>query len=255
VLGIAVNPQRHLGDFSLNKLILAAACMASAFTALPVQAAKMLVTFSGTVMNGNDQFGRFGTPGQMLTGMTYVARYTIDTNAPTLFPVEDTANHSRIDSGTAYNLPYDQPSLLATLTINQHTLITGHYSATAQYGREIFGPSATQHSLVFNATNGSNGLGNILVWNSFGSAPSAHLTEEFDVSLGDGLGVQSYFNDNMNGVNTHAQLNVTHISAQALAVPEPASWALLIGGFGIVGAASRRRVVALIGSRIPDLPL
>ena len=36
-------------------------------------------------------------------------------------------------------------------------------------------------------------------------------------------------------------LNVT----PSVAVPEPASWAMLIAGFGLVGAAARRRRTAL----------
>lgn len=35
------------------------------------------------------------------------------------------------------------------------------------------------------------------------------------------------------------------ISAATAAVPEPASWAMMIGGFGLVGAAVRRRKVAV----------
>ena len=33
----------------------------------------------------------------------------------------------------------------------------------------------------------------------------------------------------------------TQSASFALAVPEPAAWALMIGGFGIVGGAARRR--------------
>ena len=36
--------------------------------------------------------------------------------------------------------------------------------------------------------------------------------------------------------------NTAQIYVQALGVPEPASWALMIGGFGLMGAAMRRRV-------------
>lgn len=36
-----------------------------------------------------------------------------------------------------------------------------------------------------------------------------------------------------------------HVNAAAFAVPEPATWAMLIAGFGMVGAAMRRRAVVL----------
>jgi hypothetical protein len=35
--------------------------------------------------------------------------------------------------------------------------------------------------------------------------------------------------------------NIGSVSANVALVPEPASWALLIAGFGLVGAAARRR--------------
>ena len=39
--------------------------------------------------------------------------------------------------------------------------------------------------------------------------------------------------------------NTAQIYVQALGVPEPASWALMIGGFGLMGAAMRRRTRSL----------
>jgi len=40
-------------------------------------------------------------------------------------------------------------------------------------------------------------------------------------------------------------LNIGSISYETAAVPEPASWMLMIGGFGAIGAAMRRRRVAV----------
>lgn len=52
-----------------------------------------------------------------------------------------------------------------------------------------------------------------------------------------------------NGGNRHGQAQgMSHLvffGAQAVAVPEPATWALLILGFGVVGAGLRRRQPAL----------
>ncbi len=49
---------------------------------------------------------------------------------------------------------------------------------------------------------------------------------------------------NWNGLSFDGGTVVT-LDINAAGVPEPASWALMIGGFGLVGAAMRRRVSAL----------
>lgn len=49
------------------------------------------------------------------------------------------------------------------------------------------------------------------------------------------------------GVGTGDMLQVTSILAVA-GVPEPASWALMIGGFGLIGATARRRRVAAVSA-------
>lgn len=43
-----------------------------------------------------------------------------------------------------------------------------------------------------------------------------------------------------------ALLTISDGSGTGSAVPEPASWAMLIGGFGLVGASLRRRRVAMV---------
>ncbi|CAM3154392.1 hypothetical protein SPAN111604_06990 [Sphingomonas antarctica] len=44
-----------------------------------------------------------------------------------------------------------------------------------------------------------------------------------------------------NGYNNDSTL----LSASVASVPEPASWAMMLGGFGLIGAATRRRVRAV----------
>jgi hypothetical protein len=43
------------------------------------------------------------------------------------------------------------------------------------------------------------------------------------------------------GTVTYANFSVAGLVSGSAAVPEPASWALMIGGFGIAGGALRRR--------------
>ncbi|MBO9577069.1 MAG: PEPxxWA-CTERM sorting domain-containing protein [Sphingobium sp.] len=49
------------------------------------------------------------------------------------------------------------------------------------------------------------------------------------------------FNDNYEPISTAPTETVPAGSPPAGAVPEPATWALMIGGFGLAGAAMRRR--------------
>jgi hypothetical protein len=51
----------------------------------------------------------------------------------------------------------------------------------------------------------------------------------------------TYIGGSLNGSNSaFAQIALDHVAALA-AVPEPASWLMMIGGFGMVGGAMRRR--------------
>ena len=57
------------------------------------------------------------------------------------------------------------------------------------------------------------------------------------------FGQSAGFDRPVDTTHVRGQMSVDSISLPpfAAAVPEPASWALLIGGFGMVGAAARRR--------------
>jgi hypothetical protein len=73
-----------------------------------------------------------------------------------------------------------------------------------------------------------------LVLTSFSNFPLGDLADGFD-------------NDGAPGFNDRSPnwaidiLNVDSVTTQAVTVPEPASWAMLIAGFGLTGAVLRRR--------------
>jgi hypothetical protein len=63
-----------------------------------------------------------------------------------------------------------------------------------------------------------------------------------------GMGVDAFFGlstknnpDGVPGGSNTAVFSLGQVTVPAAAVPEPASWALMLGGFGLLGATARRR--------------
>ena len=107
-----------------------------------------------------------------------------------------------------------------------------------------FSGAANDVSFVYNNFGGFNG-------SSFSAYNGTTLVSSGALDTNGG-----YFNTNVagsditslvlsNGNSTAWQVGVTSLSFTAGAVPEPQSWAMLIAGFGLVGAAMRRRLAAL----------
>ena len=119
----------------------------------------------------------------------------------------------------------------------------------------LFGLDARTGGLVrsTNANAGTyvstNPMG--MAYQSLGLALDNSQAIGFDISGGTGLGYFNYFNDFYRiNLATGAPTLVGSIGGMgsivglaAGSVPEPASWAMLITGFGLVGAAARRRQV------------
>ena len=95
---------------------------------------------------------------------------------------------------------------------------------TVQYGPDIFGSYASFDSLTrVNSSNGNNFLG-------------------FRALVGDDAYYGFVFTTNgiLNGYGFETSAN-TAITATTAAVPEPATWAMMIGGFAFAGSVLRRR--------------
>ncbi|GGE00190.1 hypothetical protein GCM10011529_02970 [Polymorphobacter glacialis] len=121
---------------------------------------------------------------------------------------------------------------------------TTTYYPTAHTVNFAFGSGASDISFVYNNFGGGNG-------SSFSAYNGATLVSSgaLDATWGyfstnvTGSGITSLVLSNNN--STGWQFGVTSLSFTAGAVPEPQSWAMLIAGFGLVGAAMRRRSAAL----------
>lgn len=77
---------------------------------------------------------------------------------------------------------------------------------------------------------------------SFGDVSNGYIDFSFDVSdlLAAGGTYQLRFANVAN--DAALQLGVDNVSLNVSAVPEPGSWALMLAGFGVVGAIARRRL-------------
>jgi len=138
-------------------------------------------------------------------------------------------------------------TLLASATVTAGDTAIGHFV----YKLGSFGTLATNTGYLI---VGTMPAGNNLVWDNAGFATNpafnvasysdrytADLSGGFDPEV-KGSAINGYFGPNLligSGGGTGGG------GGGAGAVPEPASWAMLIAGFGLTGAAMRRRRVAV----------
>jgi hypothetical protein len=110
---------------------------------------------------------------------------------------------------------------------------SAHVQAVLAFDAPDVGPASTGGSAGYITAGGTLTLGG-LVWDnpfqSFTTADGSNFTVHFDDLAGFAIG--STITD---------KVTITVNSIGAGAVPEPASWALMIGGFGMAGAMLRRR--------------
>jgi hypothetical protein len=117
---------------------------------------------------------------------------------------------------------------------------------------------ALKTDVLFNTGAANNGVTNIANgtgwynadnW-SFGFAPAGEAVTKFECDTNSGLGrlcihtlagVGGYRINNNLGLNSSSAFEKVIFTSASAVVPEPANWALLIAGFGLVGAFARRR--------------
>ena len=78
--------------------------------------------------------------------------------------------------------------------------------------------------------------------------PYQHLTLDLSAYAGQNIYLAFNYSTLDSGDNDHAGARIDNIAVDGVvreAVPEPASWALMLGGFGMIGGALRRRRAAV----------
>ncbi|MCM0032872.1 PEPxxWA-CTERM sorting domain-containing protein [Sandarakinorhabdus limnophila] len=120
---------------------------------------------------------------------------------------------------------------------------------------------ALKTDVLFNtgaANNGTTNIANGTGWYnadnwSFGFVPAGETPNKNECDTASGIGrlcihtltfTGGYRINDIQGLNSSAAYEKLVFTNSGSVVPEPASWAMLIAGFGLVGAAARRRRAA-----------
>ncbi len=213
----------------------------------PASATAYYATFTGNLTGAADFAGLFGPPGTDISGMPFSARYRVDPGVPGISVLTSGyGSFQELASGSAGHFPQ---AISATLTINGHTqVVSGGYNGTVVqeddytpgfprigngdeilYVAEGFPTAGTFTSLSFSIEDVVSDI-------TFTSNFAAPFENQFY-----GTTLQDSRFEFSNGSNqAYGSLRATHLSVTA-SVPEPASWMMLIAGFGLAGAALRRQ--------------
>jgi len=209
--------------------IAAAAWLAGSAASAAVEVA----TFTGTVSNSQNFTGEFGTAGS-LNGDSFVLTYTYDTS---IGARTTTATKDELLSGASNVEP---PSVRAELTING----TGQSFVGENYGLAMAQPGALQFEAQDCAPTPEpcadfNNYVTMLA-NPAGSPASLEALIPLAGATGTGeFSLVTY--DPESQLYAHYAYGELDVASVALApgVPEPATWAMMLVGAGLIGASLR----------------
>ena len=225
----------------------AALLLAGAFTQ-PASAATYLITYTGTVSSGVDSTGVFGTKWTNLAGNNFTVVYTLTSPQPgsETYSAGPTA-YTRGGSSSGTISPVS-----ATITIKGITqTIDGTAFGQAYQFNDASGDSvshvAQQYSLneTSYVNNTISSSVNNIVNSTDYTAALNYLSQADDYRSGSFQIERYYISGNGDYVFTglaYGNMISNSVTIAAVdAAPEPATWAMMIAGFGAVGGSLRRR--------------
>lgn len=111
--------------------------------------------------------------------------------------------------------------------------LTGFQPGTASFAGRFAADNLVSAATLNGAAITRGGAGGFGSWTNFSSGPAVFVNGQNTLNF-------TLRNLALSSGNP-AGLRVEFLSSSVIPVPEPASWAMLITGFGLVGAAARRR--------------
>jgi PEP-CTERM motif len=233
----------------------------------PALAATYIITYTGTVATSTtDSAGFFGAVNASLTGLDFVATFTADDATPAARYTSD-PEFTTLIGGPGIPDPGPPPPILpgtsrspvsATLTINGITQrladINRFIGVVQKRDNSVFPGADSLQTQVDERVLGANVNTRYLQIAVFSTVNNLFTTSGFGESIDRTLVASDQFNSffalsNVSGQggpigSVSGTFNVSTIkfmTQNAGAVPEPASWAFMIVGLGLVGSALRRR--------------
>lgn len=215
--------------------------------ACPANAATYLTTYTGTIATGSDGLGAFGTPGASLVGLAFTAVFELTSPLPGAFTGSAPA-FEYISGGSSLGPGVPSP-VSGKLTINGNTVqFFGSELGVAQINNETpVGVDQIRYYAEHNSGDFRYVLGasafstnNFINLTNLTTPVSYTLNNPGDGSVGN-FDIRSL--TNLSAPKSTASFNVSSVTVSpfASAVPEPATWATMLLGFGLMGAAMRYR--------------
>lgn len=206
-------------------------------------AAIMQATFIGTLTGGADTTGIFGQAGGDLSGQAYSSTYEFNTALGEFVPLGADAVLGYVQvggAGTSSPL-FPSPVLNASVTIagvavSIDPVLGGDFGGAGLTGYPVFDVDALAGSNHFRSWVGNIHFG---VLNN----DPTHTFSGSGSGPGSGLSTFAYASGTsaFSAMGTAASVLVICLRDCPAAVPEPATWALMLSGFIGLGAALRRR--------------
>ena len=215
-----------------------AAIGAALVAAAPAAAIVKIATYTGIVVYGYDLTGEFGTPNTDLAGANWTATFTYDKTLGGYQYSDLTADDSQ--GGTSVGT--GSPILSATITINGVTKTGAGQTLGKAYTSST---PAVAHLSDDSLDDAAAYLQHYIYAFGYPAGAPASLDQNFGpAASSNGYGYVNWIRyDKVAG--SYLEYAYAYLGSDSVYsvsdVPEPASWALMIGGFGMVGAALRRR--------------
>ncbi|HEY0437051.1 MAG TPA: PEPxxWA-CTERM sorting domain-containing protein [Phenylobacterium sp.] len=231
----------------ISTFAVAAAALSMLAAGSATQAAVQVATYTGIIMSGTDDRSLFG--GGDLTGDHFTAVLTYDTSIG--LRGQD-HNHPAYDDLKNATFPVAFPLISTEFTVNGHTF--DFFSDT--FAQVRTGDAGTIGFALHGDQAGPIEFRAAILL----IARAAHLPTDLDKGFDGDTGGETFGNFNIRNEDftppDHGPYDITqgvlrtlhyHVTGpiDPIGTPEPATWALMLTGFGLAGAGLRRRRGAL----------